>query len=196
MIGALRFSLQKNGDFLSNEKELSTPPFESLRALEEASREFENDKNLLNDKWLKQLLAPDSSLGGARPKATIKDVDGNLWLAKFPSKNDEYDIGAWEKTAEDLARLCNLNVVETKSIKFSKLGSTFLSKRFDRNKEKRIHFISAMTALGKIDGANAQDCISYLDIASFIKANSASPTNDLKELFKRIIFLLVIQMIT
>ena len=72
-MGVLRFSLVEDGEYLSSEKDLSTPPFENLRTLEEASREFEKDENLLDGKWLKQLLAPGSSLGGARPKATVKE---------------------------------------------------------------------------------------------------------------------------
>ncbi len=187
-MGALRFSLDGGEEYLSMERELSAPPFESLRTLEEASREFEKDENMLENKWLKQLLAPGSSLGGARPKVTIKDVDGSLWIAKFPSKNDEFDSGAWEKTVHDLARLCGLNVPESRLIKFSKFGSTFLVKRFDRDGEKRIHFMSAMTALGKKDGDNAARGISYLDIAAFISAYGANPTQDLKELWKRIVF--------
>ena len=185
-MGALRFCLEENGEYLSVEKELSTPPFESLRTLEEASRQFEKEENLLEGKWLKLLLAPGSSLGGARPKATIKDVDGSLWIAKFPSKNDEYDMGAWEKTVVDLAKMCGLNVPESRLMKFSKLGSTFLVKRFDREGNKRIHFMSAMTALGKKDGESSD--VSYLDIAAFISANGANPSQDLKELWKRIVF--------
>mgnify|MGYP002521865993 FL=1 len=187
-MGALRFCLEENGEYLSAEKELSTPPFESLRTLEEASRQFEKEENLLNGKWLKLLLAPGSSLGGARPKATVKDVEGNLWIAKFPSKNDEYDMGAWEKTILDLAGLCSLNVPESALMRFSKLGSTFLAKRFDREGKKRIHFMSAMTALGKSDGDNATRDVSYLDIAAFISANGANPRQDLTELWKRIVF--------
>lgn len=187
-MGALRFCLEENGKYLSEGTELSTPSFENLRSLEEASRQFEKEENLLEGKWLKLLLAPGSSLGGARPKATVKYVDGNLWIAKFPSKNDEYDVGAWEKTVLDLAKLCELNVPESKLIKFSKLGSTFLVKRFDRDGNKRIHFISAMTALGKKDGDNASSGVSYLDIAAFISAHGANPTQDLKELWKRIVF--------
>lgn len=185
-IGALRFSLEDGGEYLSEEKEFSIPPFERLRVLEEASRQFEKEENLLEDKWLKILLAPGSSLGGARPKATIKDVDGSIWIAKFPSKNDEYDVGAWEKTVMDLAKMCNLNVPETKLMKFSKFGSTFLAKRFDRVGNKRIHFMSAMTALGKKDGESFE--VSYLDIAAFISAYGANPSQDLKELWKRIVF--------
>ena len=187
-MGALRFSLVDGGEYLSSEKDLSTPPFENLHTLEEASREFEKDENLLEGKWLKQLLAPGSSLGGARPKATVKDVDGSLWIAKFPSKHDEYDSGAWEKTVHDLAKLCGLNVPESRLMKFSKFGSTFLVKRFDREGAKRIHFMSAMTALGKKDGANATDGTGYLDIAAFIGAYGAAPQEDLKELWRRIVF--------
>lgn len=187
-MGALRFSLKPDGPFLSDDRDYVTPPFENLRTLEEASREFEKDENLLEGKWVKQLIGPGSSLGGARPKATVKDVDGSLWIAKFPSKNDEYDIGAWEKVVHDLAGQCGLNVPLSRLMRFSKLGGTFLVKRFDRNGKQRIHFISAMTALGKKDGASAADGTSYLDIVSFIKSNGASPKEDLEELWKRIIF--------
>lgn len=186
-MGALRFCLE-GSEYLSAERELSTPPFESLRTLEEASRQFEKEENLLEGKWLKLLLAPGSSLGGARPKATVKDVDGSLWIAKFPSKNDEYDVGAWEKTVLDLACICGLNVPESRLMKFSKLGSTFLVKRFDRQGGKRIHFMSAMTALGKKDGDNAFSGISYLDIASYISAYGGNSAQDLQELWKRIVF--------
>ena len=187
-VGALRFKVDVNGPFLSDDTETAAPPWATLRSLEEASRQFEKDDNYLNDKWLKQLLKPGSSLGGARPKATVEDEQGNLWIAKFPSKNDEYDVGAWEKVVHDLAKLCGLNVPESKVEKFSKDGSTFLVKRFDRDGEKRIHFASAMTMLGKNDGASSEDGSSYIDIVDFIRAYGSSPKDDLIELFKRIIF--------
>ena len=85
-------------------------------------------------------------------------------------------------TVHDLSILCGLNVPEAKTQKFSKLGTTFLVKRFDREGNKRIHFASAMTMLGKNDGDNAVDGSSYLEIASFLKANGANPKDDLKEL--------------
>lgn len=94
----------------------------------------------MNDKWLKQLIKPGSSLGGARPKANIEAPDGSLWIAKFPSKNDDCNIGAWEKVTHDLAKLCGLNVPESKLETFSKLGSTFLVKRFDRDGKKKNSF--------------------------------------------------------
>lgn len=187
-MGGIRFKLEEDGAFLSDDKETAAPPWTSLRTLEEASRNFETDENALTDKWLNQLIKPGSSLGGTRPKATVVDTKGQLWIAKFPSKNDENDTGAWEKVVHDLARMCGLNVPESKLEKFSKLGSTFLVRRFDREGEKRIHFASAMTLLGKTDGASAEDGSSYLDIVGFIKSYGANPKLDLMELWKRIVF--------
>lgn len=187
-MGALRFSLEEGGEFLSNDQALATPPWIHLRTLENASVAYENDESGLNEKWLRQLLAPGSSLGGARPKATVQAPDGALWIAKFPSKHDEYNSGAWEKVVHDLARLCGLNVPESKLETFSKSGSTFLVKRFDRNGQQRIHFASAMTLLGKTDGASAADGNSYLDLATFIRSSGASPAEDLAELWSRIVF--------
>ncbi len=187
-MGGIRFKLDPDGEFLSNDKETATPPWTTLRTLEEASRHFEDDAKKLNEKWLNQLIRPGSSLGGARPKATVIDTEGNLWIAKFPSQNDENNTGAWEKVVHDMAKMCGLNVPESKLETFSSLGSTFLVKRFDRDKNRRIHFASAMTLLGKKDGASAADGTSYLDIAAFIKANGARPKADLLELWKRIVF--------
>ncbi|WP_044936451.1 type II toxin-antitoxin system HipA family toxin [Pseudobutyrivibrio sp. LB2011] len=187
-MGGLRFKTNEDGPFLSDDVEFSTPPWTSLRELEQASIAFENEDNGLDDKWLKQLLAPGSSLGGARPKASVKAPDETLWIAKFPSKHDDIDSGAWEMVVHDLAIMCGLNVPEAKAEKFSKLGTTFLVKRFDRDGEKRIHFSSAMTMLGKSDGTNAADGSSYLEIVSFLKANGAHPKDDIKELWKRIVF--------
>lgn len=187
-MGALRFSLEKGGEFLSNDKAFATPPWVNLRTLENASLAFENDESGLEEKWLRELLAPGSSLGGARPKATVQAIDGSLWIAKFPSKHDEYNSGAWEKVVHDLARMSGLNVPASKLETFSKTGSTFLVKRFDRVGKQRVHFSSAMTLLGKTDGASAADGSSYLDLAAFIRANGASPQQDLQELWKRIVF--------
>ena len=187
-MGGIRFKLEPDGVFLSDDKETATPPWTSLRTLEEASRRFENDEVGLSEKWLNQLIKPGSSLGGVRPKATVVDTKGQLWIAKFPSKNDEGDTGAWEKVVYDLAKMSGLNVPESKLEKFSKIGSTFLVRRFDREGKNRIHFASAMTLLGKKDGASAAEGVSYLDIAGFIKAYGANPKSDLLELWKRIVF--------
>lgn len=106
----------------------------------------------------------------------------------FPSKHDEFNSGAWEMVVHELAKMCGLNVPEAKLEKFSKTGSTFLVKRFDRDGEQRIHFSSAMTMLGKKDGAGSIDGSSYLEIASFLRANGAKAKEDLAELWRRIVF--------
>ena len=186
-MGGLRFKLEQDGPFVSGDRETATPPWTSLRTLEEASRNLEKDEGEKIEKWLYQLIRPGSSLGGARPKATVVDKQGQLWIAKFPSKNDENDTGAWEKVVHDLAKMCGLNVPESKLEKFSKFGSTFLVRRFDRDGERRFHFASAMTLLAKTDGASAADGTSYLDLVSFIKSNGSNPKADLLELWKRIV---------
>lgn len=187
-MGALRFAVTEGGPFLSNDKELATPPWTTLRKLESASLAFERNDDGMEEKWLKQLLAPGSSLGGARPKASVAAPDGSLWIAKFPSKHDDINVGAWEMVVHDLAVLCRLNVPEASLESFSKTGSTFLTKRFDRNGTQRIHFASAMTLLGKKDGANAADGSGYLDMVSLIRKYGASPKKDLQELWRRIVF--------
>ena len=187
-MGALRFKLEKDGPFLSDDSETPTPPWTSLRALEDAARQFENDESGMEEKWIKQLIKPGSSLGGARPKATVLDPMGNLWIAKFPSKHDDVNVGAWEKVTHDLAKLCGLDVPESRLVNFSHYGSTFLARRFDRNGSARVHFASAMTMLGKTDGASSADGSSYLELVSFLKSNGADPKRDLIELWKRIVF--------
>ena len=187
-MGAIRFCMEDGGPFLSADREMAAPPWARLRNLEEASRQFEKDEGSVEDKWLRQLIGPGSSLGGARPKATVQAEDGSLWIAKFPSKHDDNNTGAWEKVVHDLARMCGLNVPESRLETFSKLGSTFLVKRFDRDGSRRIHFASAMTMLGKTDGASSSDGTSYLELVSLLRANGASPKKDLVELFRRVVF--------
>ena len=187
-MGAIRFCTEDGGPFLSADRAMAAPPWARLRNLEEASRQFEKDESSVDDKWLRQLIGPGSSLGGARPKATVQAVDGSLWIAKFPSKHDDNNTGAWEKVVHDLARMCGLNVPESRLETFSKLGSTFLVKRFDRDGDRRIHFASAMTMLGKTDGASSSDGTSYLELVSFLRANGASPKTDLVEMFRRVVF--------
>ena len=184
-MGALRFKEDLNGEYLSNDKNYSIPPWVYIRTLEEYALKYDFDESI-DDFWIKNLLIPGSSLGGARPKASVYSSNGDIWIAKFPSKNDSYDVGAWEAVAYNLASLCKLNVSEYKLEKYSKWGSTFLTKRFDRNGNKRIHFSSFMTCLNALDGQSDQ--FSYLDIASYLKSYSYKPNEDLKELWKRIIF--------
>ncbi|MBQ9340905.1 MAG: HipA domain-containing protein [Lachnospiraceae bacterium] len=189
-MGGLRFSAEKGGTFLTDDKEYAVPPWVMLRELEAASIAFENKEEV--KKEIKQLMRPGSSLGGARPKASIEDVDGSLWIAKFPSTKDDINVGAWEMVVHDLALMCELNVPEAKLQRFSDLGSTFIVKRFDRINNRRVHFASAMTLLGKIDGKDDLDGTSYFDIASIIKSYSSSPKEDLRELWKRIVFFMAV----
>jgi len=191
-VGALRFKTNINGEFQNNNKNFATPPFSSIKELERASYNLENELIENDDetlKWLNLLLAPGSSLGGARPKAGVIDENGELWIAKFPSQNDIYDVGAWEMVANELAQNAGLNVAKATAAKFYGKHHTFLSKRFDRTANgKRIHFASAMTLLGYNDGANFQDGASYLEIVEFILQNGANIDADLQELFRRIAF--------
>ena len=187
-MGGLRFRKEPDGAFVSDDKEMSAPPWSTLRTLEAASRNFEKDEAGTAEKWLNQLIKPGSSLGGARPKATVVDTKGQFWIAKFPSKHDENDTGAWEMVAHDLAESCGLNVPSAKLEQFSKNGSTYLVRRFDRDGQKRIHFASAMTMLGKQDGASAADGTGYMDIVSFIRSQGVRVKDDLLELWKRIVF--------
>lgn len=190
-MGALRFKTDKEGPFLADNAKYAIPIWTNIRELEQASYLLEKEDISLEEekKKLQMLIYPGSSLGGARPKATVQAPDGSLWIAKFPSRHDESDSGAWEMVTHELASLCGLNVPEARCERFSRNGSTFLVKRFDRSSEnKRIHFVSAMTALGKIDGNNAQDGTSYLDIVQCIKQQGSKPKDDLTELWKRIVF--------
>ena len=186
-IGAFRFKTDEQGDFLAN-YDLSVPPISSVRELEQISLGYEKGND---ERWIKQLVNPGSSLGGARPKANVRDTDGSLWIAKFPSRYDDYDIGAWEKVAHDLARECGITVPESKIIRYSDLGSTFLIKRFDRTleatgEEKRIHFASAMTMLGMRDGNT--DGVSFLDIIDAIEKITSNTDKELEALFRRVVF--------
>ena len=154
--GGLRFKFQPDGEFITTASTLDVPPVAALRELEQAALNYEFSDDPYETKWLTQLLSPGSSLGGARPKANIRDMGGELWIAKFPSRNDDIDVGAWEYVAHELAVLCDLDVPEAELHKFSSHGSTFMVKRFDRNGTKRIHFASAMTMLGATDGSSDQ----------------------------------------
>ena len=190
-MGALRFKEDDAGDFLNNNKEMASPPWTSIRELEEASLRLEEEDvdDLEKMKWLNLLMVPGSSLGGARPKASVLDTKGQLWIAKFPSRNDNKDVGAWEKVVHDLAIKAGLFVADAMTGKYYSKQHTFLTKRFDRNsKGERTHFASAMTLLGQTDGANFQSGVSYLDLAGFIMQNGAQPDQDLEELWRRIVF--------
>ncbi|MBL7696846.1 MAG: type II toxin-antitoxin system HipA family toxin [Chitinophagaceae bacterium] len=191
-MGGLRFKIEGSDDFQHADRLMAAPPWTSLRELEQASLALEND--LLKDtetlKWINMLIAPGASLGGARPKASVIDQDGHLWIAKFPSVNDTHDVAGWEMVAADLAMQCGINMARTDLRQFNSKHHTFLSKRFDRSSAgERIHFASAMTLLGKTDGATGT---SYLDLVEFIMQQGAAPAADLEQLWRRIVFYIAI----
>lgn len=181
-IGGIRFYDDKNGIYLSDRQTLAAPPMEKLRELEQAAAKIDEDPDIR--KWIKNLIDPGSSLGGARPKANVVDEHGNIWIAKFPSPRDEYDVGAWEMVAHNLLLSCGIDCPEARVVKFSDRGHTFLSRRFDRSTDGRIHYASAMTMAGKTDMEPA----GYIDIVSVIETLCSDPSGMLKELWKRMIF--------
>ena len=186
-MGALRMKLSPDGDFLDNDPLYSTPPFASLRDLENAVSRLEQDDDADVSRWLQMLLAPGSSLGGARPKANVKDAHGNLWIAKFPSSNDRKNVGAWEALTMTLAKQCNINIAPFEARKLANQYSTFLTKRFDRDDNgRRIHFVSAMTVLGYSDG-DTSGC-SYLELFEWISRNCCDVKENLVEMWRRIVF--------
>lgn len=189
-MGALRFKLDEGGPFLNDNNKMASPPWTSLRELEEASLKFEEDN--INDpeylKWVNMLIDPGSSLGGARPKASVIDPEGGLWIAKFPSSKDDKDIGAWEMVVNQLAQKAGLNIAQGMVQRFHNRYHTYLTKRFDRTKkDQRIHFASAMTLLGYTDGERSAGA-SYLELVEFITRNGAAADQDLEELWRRIVF--------
>jgi serine/threonine-protein kinase HipA len=195
-MGGLRFKTAESGPFLSHNPVFPIPPLSRLRELEEASLQMERDEAFDDTRfsaWLNLLLAPGSSLGGARPKASVVDNTHHLWIAKFPSRNDLYDTGGWEMVVWELARRCGLSVPESKVAMYSGKGHTFLTRRFDRTLSgERIHFASAMTLLGYTDGTDFRDGASYLELAEFIMQHGAEVDRDLEELWRRILFTICI----
>ena len=195
-VGALRFRLDDAGDFLDNRYGTAAPPFVQLRELEAASLALERDEDntaAAGDDWLRMLIAPGGSLGGARPKASVVDPNGQLWIAKFPSVRDEHDVGAWELVVHTLARGCGLRVPESLARRFANPHHTFLVKRFDRTTAgERLHFASGMTLTGHKDGDDGSTGVSYLEIARVLINHGAQTDIDLHELWSRIVFNLLI----
>jgi serine/threonine-protein kinase HipA len=191
-MGGLRFKLDINGAFKNDQKDMVCPPWTALRKLEQISLRLEQDDAIDDPEylnWLNMLLAPGSSLGGARPKASILDNKNQLWIAKFPSRHDDFNSGGWEMVTHELALAAGIKMTESQIKKFSSHHHTFLTKRFDRTNEgARIHFASAMTLLGHTDGDNHKDGASYLDMAEFITIQGACIEEDLEQLWRRIVF--------
>jgi serine/threonine-protein kinase HipA len=191
-MGAIRFRLDQRGEFLDDDNKMASPPMTSLRELEHASLAIESKDSEANQdygKWLKMLIAPGGSLGGARPKASVIDASKQLWIAKFPSRYDDTDVGAWEMLAYQLGKSAGIVMADTMLKRFNSENHTFLSKRFDRTPEgSRIHFASAMTLLQRQDGDDAASGVSYLNLAEFLMREGAEPERDLEQLWQRILF--------
>lgn len=191
-VGALRFRLEDAGEFLDNRADIAAPPFTEIKALERASRALEDDPDNTSPRgqeWLRMLIAPGGSLGGARPKASIADEYGNLYIAKFPSTRDDYNVGGWEMVANALATGCGLNVATAEARKFASDHHCFMVRRFDRTDSgQRLHFASAMTMTRHQDGDDASNGVSYLELADVLIRQGSQTNQDLKELWSRIVF--------
>ena len=191
-LGGLRFKEHADGPFVNDNRAMAAPPWASLRELEQASLHLERadaaeDPQYLQ--WLALLVAPGSSLGGARPKASVVAPDEGLWIAKFPSTQDGHDVGAWEAVVNRLAVAAGLEVAEGRAQRFGGRHHTYLSRRFDRTADgHRRHFASALTLLGYPDGTSHQDGASYLELAALLMAQGARVAEDLRELWRRIVF--------
>lgn len=190
-MGAFRFKESMNEEYINASEVLRIPPLTDIRELIAASSEIEKseDENRLPEmRWIAQLVQPGSSLGGARPKASVID-DRILYIAKFPSRKDDYDVGLWEHFSHLLAKKAGVNAAETRVISTSDKYHTLLSRRFDRREDgKRIHFASAMTLLGLNDGDNANTGNGYLEMVDFILQNCTNVEDNLKELYRRVAF--------
>ncbi|WP_130855686.1 type II toxin-antitoxin system HipA family toxin [Olivibacter jilunii] len=186
-MGALRFKLDPEGPFLDDDGERPTPPWAHIRELQQSAEAFESDDG--HDKeWLDLLIAPGSSLGGARPKANILDEKGHLWIAKFPAKNDMVDKAAWEYVTHLLAVKAGITMSDCKLEYIHGDFGTFFTKRFDRDGQARIHFSSAMTMCGHSEELIRDKTPSYLEIAEFIQYNGCAIEEDLHQLWRRIVF--------
>jgi serine/threonine-protein kinase HipA len=186
--GALRFRRPGGQAFLADHAP-PAPPVANLRELESVAIELTSkhidDLDALR-RWLAVLVAPGASLGGARPKANFTEVDGSLWIAKFPSRDDERDIGAWESLTHGLAQGAGIDVPPSKLLSFQKHFHTFCTQRFDRMAGRRRFYASAMAMLRK----DASEGTSYLELAEFLHQQGAKDhvAPDLEQIFRRVTF--------
>lgn len=188
-MGALRFRLSEHSAFVADDQ-LAAPPATSLTELAEVCRRIEEpgaEKLPEYTRWLAMLVAPGTSLGGARPKANFTASDLSLWIAKFPAKDDRHDVGAWEFVIRELAHRCGIRVPDAQVIRLNSEHHTYCAKRFDREGGIRRMYASAMTLLERRDG---QEGASYLDLAQAIEDFGAQGhvDEDLHQLFRRALF--------
>jgi serine/threonine-protein kinase HipA len=186
--GALRFRLAGTEEFLGNDK-LAAPPVTTLRELEAVAYQLSSrridDLDALR-KWLAVLVAPGASLGGARPKANFTESDGSLWIGKFPARDDDRDVAAWEYVVHGLAIKARIDVPAARLVRLNNDFHTFCVQRFDRVKGARRFYASAMTLLRK----EHSEGTSYLELAQFLRSNGdgTQAAADLAQLFRRVVF--------
>ena len=197
-MGALR--LREGEQLLGNQfADTPVPPLAHLREFVDMAQMYERQDEqggAIREEWLLNLYKQGSSLGGARPKANVRDTDGSLWIAKIPSVNDDYDVALWEFWAHKMARIAGIEVPEMRLLTLpGQKYHTLLSKRFDREGEQRIHFASAMTLCGLQDGADANTGNGYLDLVDVIVGNAgfADPQSALEQLYRRVAFSICIR---
>jgi serine/threonine-protein kinase HipA len=183
--GALRFAEKEGGPFLREEGVKRIPPLVELPELLSAAEHVVEDKDTEDD--LRLLIAPGSSLGGARPKASIIEKDGQLAIAKFPQRDDEYNTVVWEAIALALAAKAGIPVPESR-VEMVSGKPVILLRRFDREKNVRILFLSAMSMLGAKD----RETRSYLEIVDALRQHGAAAKEDMEQLWRRIVFSILI----
>jgi serine/threonine-protein kinase HipA len=183
--GALRFAEREGGPFLREEGVKRIPPLVALPKLLAAAEHVIEEKDTEED--LRLLFAPGSSLGGARPKASVIDKDGHLAIAKFPRKDDEINTVAWEAVALALAKKAGITVPAARVQTVAK-KPVLLLRRFDRDGKRRIPFLSAMSMLGSKDN----DARSYLEIVDALRQHGAEPKADMEALWRRLVFNILI----
>ncbi len=184
-LGALRFALEQGGEFLASRKAASAPRLVELGKLLNAARRVEANKE--TDPDLQLLLAPGTSLGGARPKASVIDKDGRLSIAKFPRGDDAWPVSLWEGVALDLAARSGIPVPNWR-IERIRSRSVLLLGRFDRAGAARVPFLSAMSMLGALD----HEQHSYLELVDALRRHGVRPQEDARELWRRIVFNILI----
>lgn len=183
--GALRFSDTPGGEFLGPDGPRTIPPLVNLPRLLSATERFLDEEE--NSEDLRILLAPGSSLGGARPKASVRDNDGQLAIAKFPHKNDENNIVVWEAAVFELAKRAGITIPSWRLMNISG-KPVLIIRRFDRQGKTRIPFLSAMSMLQAKDN----DPRSYLEIADALRQYGSGPAEDIAQLWRRIVFSILI----
>jgi serine/threonine-protein kinase HipA len=183
--GALRFAETEGGPFLRQEEVKRIPPLVELPKLLSAAEHVIDETDTEED--LRLLFAPGSSLGGARPKASVREKDGHLAIAKFPRKGDEINTVVWEAVALALAKKAGIPVPVARVATVAK-KPVLLLRRFDRDGKRRIPFLSAMSMLGAKDN----ETHSYLEIVDALRQHGAAPKADMEALWRRIVFNILI----